>query len=513
VTVPEAHREDLLSLIRRQAAKYGDRTFMTFGDGASMSFRELERRVNGFRGRLEQMDVGPDERVALMLKNSLFYPVAWLGTVSAGSIAVPINSRLAEIDTRYLLEHSGSAALVVDEETEPVAAAAAPETMREIIVARAGDAMEEIATDDEVIAPPLSGGTIANIQYTSGTTGFPKGCLLSHRYWQRMGDASVAAMRISEEDVLLTSQPHSYIDPQWNVVAALRSGAHLVLLDSFHPSTFMRSVAEFGVTIFYCLGVMPTLLLKQPTASWDFDNRLSRVYCSAIPPDQHPAIEERWGVPWFEAFGMTETGLNTFVSEADHDRLVGSGCIGRAMAHNEAIVADEEDKELPAGEVGQLLLRGVGFMQGYYRDPAETARFFANGWAHTGDLVARDGDGLLYYRGRSKEMIRRAGENIAPVEVETSLIAHPDVVECAVNPVPDPDVGEEIKAYVVLHDRAAPDAAALAEFLRSRIARFKVPRYWQFRDSLPHTPSERVAKHELEEAPDWRQNTLDLRRD
>src|SRR5205807_5383125 len=117
-------------------------------------------------------------------------------------------------------------------------------------------------------------------------------------------------------------------DPQWNVIAALQSGAHLVLLDGFHPSAFMRSVAEWGVTVFYCVGAMPTLLLKQPPARWDTEHRLERVYSSAIPVEHHAAIEGRWGVPWFETFGMTETGINTGVTVQDHDRLVGSRCIG-----------------------------------------------------------------------------------------------------------------------------------------------------------------------------------------
>jgi crotonobetaine/carnitine-CoA ligase len=319
-------------------------------------------------------------------------------------------------------------------------------------------------------------------------------------------------MELGEDDTLLTSQPHSYIDPQWNVIATLRAGAHLVLLDGFHPSTFMADVARFGVTVFYCLGVMPTLLLKQPDRASDRDHSLKRVFCSAIPPELHGAIEERWGVPWFETFGMTETGINTVVTAHDHDRCVGSGSIGRPVPHNEAAIFDEDDRELPDGEVGELVLRGVGMMEGYHRDPEATAAFFRNGWALTGDLASRDARGFIYLRGRRKEMIRRGGENVAPIEVETALATHPDVVECAVAPVPDADMGEEAKAYVVRRDTSAAGAVELASYLGDRLASFKVPRYWEFRDELPHTPSERVAKHELELGrADFRDNTVDLK--
>lgn len=493
------HREEhLLALVERQAAAFGDRTFLTFGDGSTISFGELDERIGRFRRHLARRGVRPGQRVGLMLDNSLFYPVAWLGVVTAGAVAVPMNKRLGIDDARYLLANSGAVALVVDESTEEVARAASTDAVRETFVAQGDDPTSGLDGPAESGADALHAGSLANIQYTSGTTGFPKGCLLSHRYWQRMGAASVEIMGITADDTILTSQPFSYIDPQWNVVAALQAGAHLVLLDGFHPSTFMHDVARFGVTVFYCLGVMPTLLLKQPAGPHERDNSLQRVFCSAIPADRHEEIERRWGAPWFEVFGMTETGVNIAVAADDHDRFVGTGCLGRALWHNEAVVVDEGDRELPPGEVGELCLRGLGFMDGYHEDPEATAAFFRNGWAHTGDLATKDADGYVYYRGRRKEMIRRGGENIAPAEIETALGLHPDVVECAVAGVPDADLGEEIKAYVVLRRGAAVDADALAGFVAGKLARFKVPRYWEFRDSLPHTPSERVAKHELE---------------
>lgn len=457
------------------------------------------------------MGVKPGDAVGVMMANSLFYPVAWLGIVGAGAVAVPINRRLGETDARYVVEHSDAKALVVDETTEEIARAAIAGPTP-IFRARAGEAMAELGTDEEVPAPKLYGGTMANIQYTSGTTGFPKGCLLTHRFWQRMGQTAIDVMGITPDDILLTSQAHSYIDPLWNVIASLRAGAHLVLLDGFHPSSFMKAVADHRVTLFYCLGVMPVLLLKQPPSPADREHRLRRIYCSAIPLEKHAEIECRWGVPWFEAFGMTETGINIAMTESDHDRVVGTGCIGRAVAGTEAIVVDDEDRELPPGEIGELCVRGPGLMHGYYREPEATAAFFRNGWAHTGDLAERGPEGLIYYRGRSKEMIRRAGENISPVQIEDALASHPDVVECAVAPVPDADVGEEIKAYVVLRDDVTIPVTDLASYLESKIARFKVPRYWEVRSDLPRTSSEKIANSELERGrDDWRVATTDLK--
>ena len=502
MTDPDPRYEDLLSLVRRQAERYGDKTFMTFGDGETMSYRQFDERIGAVRAHLAANDI-TNAPVALMMKNALFYPVAWLGIVTSGGIAVPINSRLRLDDTRYLLEHSGAVAAFADATTHETVQSAGAGILKTILKA---DGVSAPGPE-----PNLHAGSLANIQYTSGTTGLPKGCLLTHRYWQCMGSTSAELMELTEADTLLTSQPFSYVDPQWITIATLRAGAHLVLLDGFHPTTFMADVARFGVTVFYCLGVMPTLLMKQPNQPSDREHSLTRVFCSAIPIEMHSAIEERWGVPWSEAFGMTETGMNTFVMAHEHDRCVASGSIGRAVPHNEGAIFDENDNELPPGEVGEFVLRGNGLMEGYHRDPEATAAFFRNGWAHTGDLATRDEDGFIYLRGRRKEMIRRGGENIAPVEVETALATHDDVVECAVAAVPDDDMGEEIKAYVVRRQGSSTEPKELADHLTERLAPFKVPRYWEFRNELPHTPSERVAKHELErDRPDFKENTTDL---
>jgi acyl-CoA synthetase (AMP-forming)/AMP-acid ligase II len=185
---------------------------MSFGDGSSMSFGAFERRVAGMRGCLGDLGVVPGDPVALMLKNSLFYPVAWLGAVTAGAVAVPINSRLGELDARYILDHSGATVVVTDDSVENVARAAGGRDRR-YFVARTADAMEEMEQADPAPAPATTPGALANIQYTSGTTGLPKGCLLSHRYWQRIGVAAAEFFRLEERDVLLTAQPHSYMDP------------------------------------------------------------------------------------------------------------------------------------------------------------------------------------------------------------------------------------------------------------------------------------------------------------
>ena len=302
--------------------------------------------------------------------------------------------------------------------------------------------------------------------------------------------------RLTEHDVMLTAQPFYYIDPQWNVAAALLAGATLVILDGFHPSSFWAKVREHQVTYFYCLGAMPTLLLRMPPDPADRDHRVRVVQCSAIPPALHATLEERWGVPWYEAFGMTETGADLRVTDADHDELVGTGCLGRPAGYRRVRIADATGQPVPPGETGEITLAGGAMMDGYYDDPAATARVLRDGWLHTGDLGWQDESGRVYLAGRLKDMIRRSGENVAAGEVEEVLLTHPQVRLAAVTAVPDELRGEEVKACYVA-DGATP--ADLARYCGERLAAFKVPRYWQPAADLPMTDSERVAKHRLGE--------------
>jgi crotonobetaine/carnitine-CoA ligase len=273
-----------------------------------------------------------------------------------------------------------------------------------------------------------------------------------------------------------------------------------VILPRFSASTFWQSVKDHGVTFFYVLGTMPVYLYKQPeNPAVERTHRVRVAVCSGIPREIHAAMETRWGCPWREGYGSTESGVDLLVLPEETDS-VGSGRMGRPVRGREAKVVDAQGRELPDGAVGELVLRGKDMMQGYWNNPAATAEKLVGGWLHTGDLVVRDEAGYFRLVGRTKDMIRRTGENIAAAEVEAVLCEHPAVRAAAVVPVPDELRGEEVKAFVQLQLGETPATAppeALLEFVRSRLAPFKVPRFVEFVDRFPLTPSERVAKHEL----------------
>lgn len=468
---------DLVSVLDAAAAYRGDRPAWTFDLGQRpaevLSYAEVGARSASYAQALRELGIGGGDRVAVLLGNRPEMPLIWFALMRLGAAMVPLNVRYGPVDTGHVL-HDAGARLVVTT-AEHAGSLDAVDYLPDVV------RVEDLFAENAWQQGPVDPAAVVNVQYTSGTTGRPKGCLLTHRYWTTLGGSMVAEFpHVSDEDVMLTAQPFHYIDPQWNVVTALLAGAHLVALDGFHPSTFWAKVREHQVTYFYCLAAMPTLLLRMPPDPLDRQHRVRAVQCSAIPTALHAELEERWGVPWFEAFGMTETGADIRVGSDDHDELVGSGCLGSPAGHREVRLVE-----------GELWLRGPGMMEGYLGHPSP---FREDGWFPTGDLARLDDRGRVYLTGRLKDMIRRSGENIAAREVEDVLLTHPAVRLAAVLGVPDEIRGEEVKAYVVAPG-ATPDE--LTAWCAERLARFKVPRFWEFRDDLPLTASHRVEKAKL----------------
>jgi crotonobetaine/carnitine-CoA ligase len=487
---------DLVTAVRRAAARWPDQPAWTFpAGGERLSFADVAVRSARIAGGLAARGVAPGDRVGVMLDNSASFPLVWFALARLGAAMVPLSPRYRSADLEHLLRTARCRAVVSRPDLWQPLLDVAPDVPAATMLWDVTELGDAVLWSDDVTPRPTN---CLNVQFTSGTTGRPKGCVLSHAYWITLARSLVTGFpRLSEHDVMLTAQPFHYVDPQWNVAAALLAGAHLVTLDGFHPTSFWDQVREHGVTYFYCLASMPTLLLTAPASALDTQHQVRAVQCSAIPVARHADLERRWGAPWYEAFGMTETGADLRVGETDHDELVGTGCVGAPAEHREARVAGPDGVALGGGEIGELQLRGPGMMDGYFGDPAATAAAFDGGWFRTGDLAHLDAAGRVYLDGRIKDMIRRSGENVAAREVEEVLTTHPDIRLAAVVAVPDELRGEEVKAIVVVDTDPAPSAEALAAYCAERLAAFKVPRFWEFRDSLPLTPSQRVAKAAL----------------
>src|ERR1700753_2197497 len=495
--------------VRIAAQRWPDRVAWRFDPGDVLTCADVDRLVAGYAQVLGERGVQAGDRVALLLANEAAFPLTWIALSLLGAAGGTLKHRYQTADAEHVLRACRASTIVTGEQFRPLldrlaarVPARGPGGAGPAAGARAAAAPGAVAP--AALPLPDPAGT-ANIQFTSGTTGRPKGCVLPHSYWTRLAGSLVTDFPyLGVGDVMLTAQSINYIDPQWNVAAALLAGAELVILDGFHPSSFWAKLREHQVTYFYCLGAMPGLLLRMPPDRDDRQHRLRVVQCSAIPPALHATLEERWGVPWYECFGMTETGSDLRVTDADHDELVGTGCLGGPVSYQRVRVVGSDGQPLRAVQTWELTLSGAGMMHGYDGDPEATAAVMRDGWFHTGDLAWMDEKGRAYHAGRLKDMIRRAGENVAAREVEEVLLTHPAVQLVAVVAVPDEIRGEEVKAYYVTATGsgcAVPEVepGELAACCGERLARFKVPRFWQPAADLPRTDSQRVIKKQLAE--------------
>ena len=513
VETPAWH--SLGQLLHEQAKRFGHRTLFRFEE-TTMTFAQAEEQTNRLASVLKAHHVGKGVPVAVMLPNSIDFPIVWLAIAKVGAVMVPINTQYQERDLGYILSDSGARFAVVGLKQAAIilqVQPACPQLQTIGVLATAGTVptgLHDIRREMDVAPASYSNEQISptdllNVQYTSGTTGFPKGCMLTHEYWLLLGELVAEYLALREDDVNLTAQPFYYMDPQWNTVLCMLEGIPLVILPRFSASTFWEAINAYDVSFFYLLGTMPLYLLKQPEQpELEQHHRVRIVLCSGIVPQLHALYESRWKVPWREVYGTTESGADLFVP-LDDAATVGSGAIGRPVRTKEACILDPEGRELATDEIGELAVRGKPLMLGYYRKPEATAEKIHDSWLHSGDLAFRDTRGYYHLVGRLKDMIRRSGENIAASEVEAVLCEHPQVRAAAVVAEPDELRGEEVSAFIQLQPGETPTSTPpqrLIDFVKTRLAPFKVPRFITYVESFPLTPSERVAKHQLLERHD-----------
>ena len=500
---------NIADLIGQAAAAAPDRLAWNFFEsGEAITYRELRGAVNGLAQGLNRIGVKKGTHVAVMIPNLAAMPMSWLALGTLGAVMVPVNINYLERELAYVINDSDTEYAIVHAQYLPVlerciaAGEIRVDPARIIVVdPPQGSTWRDWRTlagppRDRYEPPePVGLDDLLNIQYTSGTTGFPKGCMLTQRYWLVSG--KVNAFRDAREyGRILASTPFYYMDPQWLLLMAFYHRATLFVAARQSVSRFMGWVREFGIN--FCL--FPYLIFKQPPSPEDGRNEVVRANLYGVPRDIHAKIEARFDLVLREAFGMTEVGSAMFMPIEATD-MVGSGSCGVPSPFRECAVFDADGKPAAPGEIGELCIRGAGIMLGYYNNPEATAKALRGGWFHTGDLFRRDERGYFYIVGRQKDMIRRSSENIAAREVESVLNGIPAVLESAAVAVPDETRGEEVKAYIVLDPGIAPSDAVLGDIIRrcqQQLAKFKVPRYYTFRASLPKTPSLKIAKRVLQ---------------
>jgi long-chain acyl-CoA synthetase len=478
------------------AAKEGDRTALRM-DEASLTYREFRDAAFRVAAGLRSRGVGPGDRVGMVLPNVLSFPVVFHGALLAGAVAVPMNPLLKAREVEYYLTDSGARVVVAGEQSAEATAEAAASVGIDVVTV--GPALpEELMSDDADLTAPVARHDLdtAVILYTSGTTGPPKGAELTH--------AGLGSNARTTEDTLLEATPDDVIMgclPLFHVFgltcslnAGVLAGACLTLIPRFDGSKALSVIDRDSVTVFEGVPTMFSAMLHAPDRdSADVSTlRLCVSGGSAMPVEVMRSFEESFGCIVLEGYGLSETSPVASFNHPHAARKPGS--IGVPIRGVEQRLVDDDGKDVPDGEVGEIAIRGENVMKGYWQRPEDTATAIPDGWFRTGDLARVDEDGYYFIVDRKKEMIIRGGYNVYPREIEEALYEHPAVAEVACIGIAHPDLGEEVAAAVALKPGATADVDELREFAKARVAAYKYPRHVWLVDALPKGPTGKILR-------------------
>ena len=486
------------------------------------TFSQLNDRANRLANGLLKLGIQKGDRVALLAVNCNQCVETYFAVAKTGGIYVPLNFRAIGNELTYMLNSSEAVALFVGERYIDLVNSIRPElkTVKHFISIESKQ--ENMSYYEDMIASSAADEVVTEIEdddttilmYTAGTTGFPKGVMLPHNSFAIyvLDNVSPASPDIDEGNILTV--PLYHVAGIQAMMAAIYGGRMLVMERQFEPKEWMELVEKEKANRAMMVPTMLKQLLDHPDFSKHDLSSLKVITYGAAPmplPVIKKALEAFPGVNFINAFGQTETASTiTLLSPEDHilsgteeekeKKLKRLSSIGKPMSDVEMKIIDEEGRDLPCGEVGEIVARGPRVMSGYWKDEEKTHKTIdKDGWVHTGDMGYMDEDGYFFLAGRATDMIIRAGENISPEEVENALLTHPKIEECAVIGVPDEEWGEEPRALVILKKGETATAEEIMEHCRAELASFKRPRSVIFVDSLPRNPMGKVIKRELRE--------------
>ena len=463
-----------------------------------LTYADMLARVERAASALRDLGIGPGDRVLTTPRNTPDYLLSWFALMDVGAIQVPLNPKSSAGEIAGFVRQVDPALIVTDAELAPTVDAAGREAGAS--VPRADVAELYTAAADGRGPAPVDELDVAVMIPTSGTTGRSKLVMQTHLAYVMAGEGFPYWMQLTADDRLLTSLPLFHINaPAYSTLGSLGARASLALLPGFSASTFLDDARAFGATEFNNIGAMLEILVRQPPRADDADNPIRLCYTGPSPDREHQLeIEERFGFEIVCGYALSESPYALIWRHGERPYgTLGSARQHPVLGHINDARATDNGRVIGAGEEGELELRNPVIMRGYYEMPEETAAVIVDGWLHTGDLVRVNDDDTYTFLGRIKEVIRRRGENLSPTEVEAALERHPDVMEAAVVGVPSDLSEEDVKAFVVATPGRTPDLPAIHAFAREQLAAYKVPRYIEVVAELPHTATDRLAKHKL----------------
>ena len=492
--------ENLARILTETAAKHGDRTAFKLDD-VELTYAMLDESSARIAGLLGSKGVGPGDRVGLMLPNVPYFPAIYYGILRAGAVVVPMNVLLKEREVSYYLRDSGTKLLFAWHDFAAAAEAGAAESGAECVLVKPGE-FEQLVVAGEPVREPADRAADDNavLLYTSGTTGQPKGAELTHANLKRNCASVLGFAEFDENEVLLGALPlfHSF-GQTCTMNSAVCSGAKVTMLPRFDPDKALEIIQRDRVTVFQGVPTMYNAMLHSDSAD-STDASCLRICMSggaAIPVELIRGFEEKFGCIILEGYGLSETSPVASFNHPGRQRKAGS--IGTPIEGVEMQVWDEHGKEVPQGEVGEIVIRGHNVMKGYWERAEATADSIDEaGWFRTGDMAKVDEDGYFFIVDRKKDLIIRGGYNVYPREVDEVLYEHPDVQEAAVVAVPHDSLGEEVGAAIVLCKGASVTAEQLQAYVKDQVAAYKYPRQVWFLDELPKGPTGKILKREIE---------------
>src|SRR6266446_4762496 len=498
--------QNLGQLLRQRVAASPEKDFLfSESDGRRFSYTQFEQAVTRAARLMQSHGVAIGDVVSLLMPNSAEYIIAYFACWQLGALAGPVNSLLKEEEISFVMNNSAAKTILIHSEFRPRLENIRNDLPRLKSVIGFDD--EALATRDfaNASSTDLSLSNIhlddeAIIIYTSGTTGKPKGCLLTH------GNLIANARQISEwlqftkDDRLLSIMPLFHMNAvSVTTLSALYAGGSTVVSPRFSASRFWQIISDYEITSFGSVATMLSMLLSTypdgvPAGLKTDQLRFAMCGSAPVPAEVMQRFEETFNCLVIEGYGLSESTCRSTFNPPDKRRRAGS--CGVAIG-NEMRVVDDEDNEVPDGELGEIVMRGENILKGYYRNEAATATAFRNGWFHTGDVGYRDPDGFFYIVDRKSDMIIRGGENIYPREIDEVLYQHPAVAAAATIGVPDPLYGEDVAAFVVLKEGKAVSEDELINYCRERLADYKSPKTIRIVESIPKGPTGKLLKREL----------------
>jgi acyl-CoA synthetase (AMP-forming)/AMP-acid ligase II len=505
----------LADVARVQARAYGDRTALVY-EGRRTGYGALDKAASRVAQRLLAEHIAPQDRIAVLAKNCDAFYELWFGAMKARVCLAPVNFRLAAPEIAYILKDSRARILFVGADFAELAEKALAElTVRPRVIAldgaRGGWAdyaawRDSAEPTDPMLAMPADDDVIQ--LYTSGTTGHPKGVQLTNaNYLAFMKMAEhVEGFAYKDDESVLNAMPLFHVAGTNVGLAGLANGSTVVVLKDLAPSVVLDLIQREKINHAFFVPAVILMLMNAPEmANADLTSMKTVSYgASPIAEELLAAAQKRFGCGFLQFYGMTETvGAGTYLPPEAHDPAKGKlrSC-GIPWPGIEVRCVDANGRDVPDGEVGEIVIRAGIVMKGYWNKPEATAEAVRDGWMHTGDAAFRDKDGYFFIYDRVKDMIVTGGENVYPAEVENAVFGHPAVADVAVIGVPDDKWGEAVKAVVVLKPGAEADEASIVAWAKERVANYKVPKSVDFVETIPRNPSGKILRRELRK-PYW----------